>query len=182
MSSAGIIPSHSHFSYLSELVIVSKQHNFWSQTNPNRLSRSKCRQLKKKLPFSLSTFHIWSQSRCRSGRFMQIKKNTFTLLIVDAFYIFYSIQTLCDTVQLECWKRNVFVAEKISSMHLRLSGQQISLIFAFQLNFGAFGQACVVPICCQQAITKSCSVKNYLVVGWCDVSQSLILIWMIKLI
>ena len=93
------------------------------------------------------------------------KKKTFTLLIVDAFYIFYSIQTLCDTVQLECWKRNVFVAEKISSMHLRLSGQQISLIFAFQLNFGAFGQACVVPICCQQAITKSCSVKNYLVVG-----------------
>ena len=91
---------------------------------------------------------------------MQIKKKTFTLLIVDAFYIFYSIQTLCDTVQLECWKRNVFVAEKISSMHLRLSEQQISLIFAFQLNFGAFGQACAVPICCQQAIIKAVLSKT----------------------
>ena len=87
MSSAGIIPSHSHFSYLSELVIVSKQHNFWSQTNPNRLSRSKCRQLKKKLPFSLSTFHIWSQSRCRSGRFMQIKKKDF--YVVDCWCLLY---------------------------------------------------------------------------------------------
>ena len=63
------------------------------------------------------------------------KKDFYTLLIVGAFYIFYSIQTLCDTVQLECWKRNVFVAEKISLMHLRLSEQQISLIFAKHLLF-----------------------------------------------